>query len=161
MPPESYAPTRVTMAGRCFRGNRSMTDLDRLQQLIGARHPCIAIGTVEEDYVLKMLVNVAVEAGREMLCWTVTRGVYDGLVSGQPPVPHTEHPAAALAHLCDRGPAGAAGVGVLGVVGHLKGGRAQRARREGSDAVSSRGGGMGLMDPGGELSAALAGVPAR
>ena len=138
-----------------------MTDLERLQQLIVARHPCIAIGTVEEDYVLKMLVNASVEVGREMLCWSVTRGVYDGVISGQPPVPHTEHPAAALTHLCDRGPAGAAVVVMLDLVGHLKDERTQRACREAIDAVAARGGQIVLIDAECELPAGIAAVATR
>ena len=62
-----------------------MTDLERLQRLIDARHPCVAVETVEEDYVLKLLAHACVEAGREMHCWSVTRGVYDGLVAGSRP----------------------------------------------------------------------------
>ena len=54
-----------------------MTDRDRLQQLIAARHSCLTIATSDEEYVLIQLREIAIETGREIWQWTVTDGLRD------------------------------------------------------------------------------------
>jgi hypothetical protein len=76
-----------------------MTDRVRLEQLILAHHSCLTVTTVEEEHFLQLLCTIAVEAGRQMLQWTVTDGLRDSLLNGSPPIQQTEHPAAALYHL--------------------------------------------------------------
>lgn len=79
-----------------------MTDQQRIQQLMKARHPCVTIVTPEEEYALRVMRDVAMESGGELLVWTVIRGVHDGLVADSPAIKDTEHPAAALYYLAQR-----------------------------------------------------------
>src|SRR5438552_2264347 len=75
------------------------TDQERLEQLFLAEHPCIAILTCEEEAAMDVVRSAAVEAGREMLQWSVTQGVRDGLLAESAAVTDSEHPAAALFYL--------------------------------------------------------------
>ena len=50
-------------------------DRDELDRLITARHACIAISTPEEEYVLTMVRELAVERGQELWVWSVTQGL--------------------------------------------------------------------------------------
>ena len=72
-----------------------MTDRERLEQLIRSRHPLITIVTNEEAYALGLVRETALAMGRDLRLWSIIGGVRDGLVSGTPPIPETEHPAAA------------------------------------------------------------------
>ena len=81
-----------------------MTDQEHLKQLILSRHPCIAIATHDEHYVLSVLRQVAAERGVEMWLWSVTLGWRDGLVADGPPVAETEHPAAAMYYVANLPP---------------------------------------------------------
>ena len=51
-----------------------MTDRQQLEHLIVSRHPCIAINTFEEDYVLRLVRQIAVERGIEFYEWSVKIG---------------------------------------------------------------------------------------
>src|SRR3954452_8224845 len=82
-------------AGRGMR----LTDEERFTALLRARHPAIAIVTPEEEDALDVVLRAAVEAGLDLLLWSNSRGVRDGLLEGGPGIPDTEHPAAALFHL--------------------------------------------------------------
>src|SRR4051794_16908936 len=72
------------------------SDAQRLTELLDARHACVSITTFEEGYALQVLNEVAVARGVNVRVWSVTVGLRDGLVAGAPPVPDTDHPAAAL-----------------------------------------------------------------
>ncbi len=106
-----------------------MTDRERLEQLIRSRHPLITIVTNEEAYALGLVRETALAMGRDLRLWSIIGGVRDGLVSGTPPIPETEHPAAAIYHLTHQleNP----GVCVtLDLAGHLKDERTQRILRD-------------------------------
>jgi hypothetical protein len=74
-------------------------DEDRFLPLLRARHPAISILTPEEEDALDVVLRAAVELGLDVLLWSNSRGVRDGLLEGGPGIPDTEHPAAALYHL--------------------------------------------------------------
>ena len=115
-----------------------MTDLQHIDQLISARHPCLAVATFEEDYVLRLLRHVAVERGRDMWMWTITNGVCDGLLADTPPVPDTDHPAAALFHFArqQRESHKQALFVTVDLADHLKDGRTLRLLREAIDRIA-------------------------
>ncbi|RNC80415.1 MAG: AAA family ATPase [Phycisphaera sp.] len=75
-----------------------MSDLERLERLIGSDRPLITVQTFEEAYALDLVREAAMKEGG-LLVWTVLSGVYDGLVAGEEPVRDTTNPAAALYHL--------------------------------------------------------------
>ena len=105
-----------------------MEDLERLVQLIRARHACITIITREEDESLELVRHAAVEAQRGMWLWSNSRGLRDGLMAGSEAVTGSEHPAAAITYLLGmRIP----GVGVLvDLAGHLKDAKTLRLLRD-------------------------------
>jgi AAA+ superfamily predicted ATPase len=76
-----------------------VTDEERFQSLLRARHPVIVVTTTEEEDALDVVLRAAVEVGVDVLIWSNSRGVRDGLLEGGPGIPDTEHPAAALYHL--------------------------------------------------------------
>lgn len=105
------------------------TDQQALERLIAARHPCIAIATMEERYALELVRCAAVNQGRRLLLWSIVGGVRDGLVSGTPPIPETEHPAGALYYLSQQ--LGEPTVAVtLDLAGHLRDERTLRLLRD-------------------------------
>src|SRR5437763_14077739 len=79
-----------------------MNDTDRMTQLLTARHPCVTMLTYEETEAIGVVRGAARKAGLDLLEWSVSTGLRDGLAAAAPLVPNTEHPAAALAYLCDR-----------------------------------------------------------
>jgi hypothetical protein len=105
------------------------TDLDRLTRLLKARHACIYLPTYEEDHALTVVRACAAEQGHELLTWTVTRGVADGMLEGDSPVADTANPAAALTHL-NLHAAPRTVVAMLDLAGHLKDDRVLRCLRE-------------------------------
>src|SRR4051794_35349374 len=120
-------------------------DQSELDRLIAARHTCISITTPEEDYVLALLGEIAVERGMEMSVWSVTTGLREGLLSGATPAAGTEHPAAALYTISQGGPQLPQGQTpgmyvMLDLAGHLKDERTMRALREAVAKVSASGG---------------------
>ena len=76
-----------------------MKDSERLQSLLAAHYPCITLTTHEEDDALEMVLNVAIELSMPAVMWSQSRGVRDAILRDAPPVPDSEHPAAALYHL--------------------------------------------------------------
>ena len=114
-----------------------MTDQQRFEQLVLARHPCVHIVTYEEDYALQTVRHAAVANGWDCWMWTVTGGLRDALLEGARAVADTEHPAAALYHLC-QGRGGTRGLFVmLDLAAHLKDERTLRTLRE---AIAKLGG---------------------
>jgi len=79
-----------------------MNDTDRMTQLLTARHPCVTILTYEEAQAISVVRGAAGKVTLDLLEWSVSTGLKDGLAAAAPVVPNTEHPAAALAYLCDR-----------------------------------------------------------
>lgn len=137
-----------------------MTDREGLEHLIVSRHPCIAIATHDEPYVLTLLREVAVERGAEMWVWSVTQGWREGLLAGSPPVAETEHPAAAMFYLAHLPPKARMYV-ALDLAGHLKDERTLRATREALQKIESFGGNLILIDANEDLPAGLDRVASR
>src|SRR5215207_6908897 len=121
------------------------SDRDRLEQLLKSRHACVSVVTYEEEYVLQLLSEVALERGMELRVWSVTYGLRDGMVAGTPPVPDSEHPAAALYLLGQERPQRGLYV-MLDLAGHLKDGRTRRAFREAVSKLGNTGSHLVLVD---------------
>ena len=138
-----------------------MTDLEQINQLITARHPCLAFSTFEEEYVLGLLRQVAVERGWDLWLWSITRGVSDGLVADSPPVLNTEHPAAALYHFARQQPHKQAMYVMLDLADHLKDGRTLRLLREAVERAERTGGTLALVDHQDELPPVVGALATR
>jgi len=134
-----------------------MTDRDRLEQLIKARHACLTVATTDEEYVLIHLREIAIELNREIWQWTVTDGLRDALLDGEREVPQTDHPAAALYHLT-RNTTGASFCVMLDLPGHLKDERTLRTLRETIEYFNRTGGTLVLIHASGEIPPAIAAV---
>ena len=134
-----------------------MSDRERLQQLLSARHPCVAITTADEEYALIHLREIALEAGREMWQWTITDGLRDSLLQGGTIVHQTEHPAAALYHIA-RNVNGAPLCAMLDLPGHLKDERTLRTLRETIEQFDRTGGTLVLIHPSCDLPPAVTAV---
>jgi len=76
-----------------------MTDRERLDQLITARHPCVAILTPEESHALDVVREAALERSLDLSIWSITTGLHGGIIDPPQTIPDTENPAAALFHL--------------------------------------------------------------
>ena len=138
-----------------------MTDFDHFNQLITARHSCIAVSTFEEDYVLGLLRQLAVERGWEIWLWSVTTGVRDGLIADSPPVLNTDHPAGALYHFSRNTPHKPGLYVMTDLADHLKDGRTLRLLREAIDRLAHVGGTMVLIDHQEELPPVIASLATR
>ncbi len=127
-----------------------VTDQERFSQLVQARHPCVSILTYEEDYALSVVREAVVEQGWEMMLWTVTSGLRDGLIENSASIANTEHPAGALCHLCqDRAKKGV--YVMLEFAGHLKDERTLRTLREAIAQMARCNGTLVLIDQNDEL----------
>jgi len=137
-----------------------VTDRQRLEQLLLTRHPCVAVQTFEEEYVLGLLSETAVERGWDLWMWTVSHGLRDGLLAGSPSVPDTEHPAAALFLLGrDRRKQGI--YVMLDLAGHLKDERTLRVLREAIARLSEGGSQVVLIDHEEKLPDVICAIAAR
>jgi len=88
------------MVGLLKKGSASaMSNEERLERLLRCRHVCISIVTLEEDYALGLVRDVAMKLGGPLYMWSLSGGVQDGLLSGTPPVPDTADPVNGLVHL--------------------------------------------------------------
>lgn len=81
-----------------------MGDRELFERLIHAGHPLISIYTSEEEYVLALVREVALDmtrdlAGLGLWQWSVASGLRDGLVESGKRLSGTEHAAVALAQL--------------------------------------------------------------
>src|SRR5688572_10578284 len=156
----SVTSDKITPTGRERIEKRGMTDQEHLQQLIIARHPCVAVATHDEHYMLSVIRQLAVERGMEMWLWSVTLGWRDGLLADSPPVAETEHPAAAMYYIAHLPPKARIYV-TLDLVGHLKDERTLRTMREALQKVDAFGGSLILLDATEDLPPALAAVATR
>ncbi len=133
-----------------------MTDTERLTQLFDAQHTCISILTLEEEEAMDVVRNAALDRGLEVLIWSVTQGVRDGLLAKPPIVMDSEHPSAALYYLSTLK---RRLVAVLfDVSDHLKDPRVLRMLRETIDQIADYRGHLILIDHAGELPPAIAAV---
>lgn len=122
-----------------------LSDTDRFEQLITARHSCVSIISPEESHALSIVGDVALRRQCDYLIWSVTRGVRDGLIADSPPVPDTDHPAAALFHL-SRHLKKRSIIVALDLGGHLKDERVVRALRDLLVAVGNTNSTLVLID---------------
>jgi len=121
-----------------------MNDQRRLEVLFQGRHPCITIATHEEPYVLALVRGVALQAPDPFLIWKINGGLRDGLLSDQPPIPETEHPAAALYYLFQKQERRV--MLMLDLAPHLKDGRTLRLLRDLIEQCHASGGRLILVD---------------
>ena len=130
-----------------------MTDTDRMTQLLTARHSCVTMLTYEESEAIGVVRAAAGKAGLELLEWSVSTGLRDGLAAAAPVVPNTEHPAAALAYLCERDQRMT--VAFCDLAAHLKDERVMRLLRELIARCAKSGGCVVLIDQATEMPAAI------
>jgi ATP-dependent 26S proteasome regulatory subunit len=123
-----------------------MTDRESLEELFLARHPLVAIQTFEEEYVLTVLGELAIERQLDMWIWSATEGMRDGLLSDSPAVADTEHAAAALYWLTQQQTQRAGLFVFCDLAGHLKDERTLRCLREASDRLAHAGSQLVLLD---------------
>lgn len=118
----------VAIGGPDGENHGSMTDQQRLEQLLLAEHPCLTVQTVEEMDMLRLVAQAALETQREMVVWSSSQGVRDGLLAKSNPAAETEHPAGALYHLAlSEHPRI---IVMLDLAGHLKDERTLRLLRD-------------------------------
>jgi SpoVK/Ycf46/Vps4 family AAA+-type ATPase len=122
-----------------------MTDRERLQQLIVARHPLVVVATGDEFYMLGLLRQLAADRGCELWLWSVTLGWRDGLRADAPPIPDTDHPAGAMHYVANLPPQPRLYV-TLDLAGHLKDERTLRAMREAVHKIEAFGGTLVMVD---------------
>lgn len=72
------------------------SDSQRLEQLFRTHHALVTVQTFEEEYVLTLLRELAVQVQCELWTWSATDGLREGLLSGSAPLADTEHAAAVL-----------------------------------------------------------------
>lgn len=138
-----------------------MSDRERFEQLLAARHSCVLMRTYEEDYALSIVRNTAIERGQDMWLWTISMGLRDGLIANGPVIADTDHPAAALYHICKDDLKGL--FVLLDVSGHLKDERTRRMLREAQEkALRSNGSSMlVLIDASDDLPAVISATSTR
>lgn len=122
-----------------------MTDRESLEELFLARHPLVVVQTFEEEYVLTVLGELAVDRQLDMWTWSASEGMHDGLLSGSPAVADTEHAAAALYWILQQSQRPSLFV-FCDLVGHLKDERTLRCLREAADRVAQSGSQLILLD---------------
>jgi len=130
-----------------------MNDLQRLEQLIHARHACISVITHEETYTMDLVKQLAQKLKRPLWVWSIIRGVHEPFRPESLPIKDTEHPAAALYHF---------GVNenramcvMLDLAEHLKESRTLRLLRDAIDRFRTGGGHLILIDCRDELPAVV------
>lgn len=125
-----------------------MSDQRRLRQLLRSRHTCICISTLEEDYALEVVRDVAMGLGRELWVWCAAGGLRDGLIAGSPPIGNTEGAAEALRTVTTR--PGAAIYAMLDLAPHLQNAKALRCLREALRRIGDAEKSLILIDADGE-----------
>ena len=131
-----------------------MTDRQRLQQLLRAKHPCIFIPTFEEDHAMSLLRDVALEAASGLRAWSYSLGVHDAMLDDPRPEKDTEHPAAGLYYLLSHNTAGV--VVLMDIVEHLSDARVLRMLRDLVEMARTVRGHVVLVDHRDTLPAVLA-----
>ncbi|MFA5864530.1 MAG: AAA family ATPase [Phycisphaerae bacterium] len=121
-----------------------MTDQEKLELLLRARHSCVSITTFEEDYALGLVRNVAEQCRRGLWIWSANRGIRDGLRDDGMPVADTEHPAAALYYYGVR--ENSSICVMLDLAEHLKDPRTLRVLRELIELFQQGGGCLIMID---------------
>ncbi len=120
------------------------SDRERIETILAARHPCVAITTEEEADALLLVRDAAMGAKLDLWVWSVLDGVYDGLISEPTTVKETENPAAALYYFASLDkPALCV---LLDLAPHLEDARTLRALRDAIEQRRHHGGHIVLID---------------
>lgn len=121
------------------------SDLQRLERLLKSSScSAVSICTNDEDEALQLVRDAAMGVKADLLVWSVTQGLREGLVSGAEAMPETENPAAALFKLSQMG--GPAIVATLDLAQHLEDPRTLRAWREALSQMERVGGKLVMID---------------
>jgi AAA+ superfamily predicted ATPase len=128
-------------------------DRHALADLISRRHACIFVPSREENEVLGLVRDYALRQPVDLRIWTVIDGLRDGIVYDQPPIPETQHPAAALFYL-KRQEKKSLTV-ALDLIAHLKDDRTLRLARELIQAYAANESTLILIDHQDELPPVL------
>src|SRR5688500_249170 len=131
----------------------AMTDRERLERLLTSGHTCVSILTYEAQEAMPIVRAAAAELGREVMEWSVVRGIRDSQASGGATVSDTDHPAAALFWLSTVNRSLI--VVMFDLIGHLKEERTMRALRETLAAFERNGSQLILIDQATQLPPAL------
>ncbi len=75
-----------------------MSDREAIAKLLAARHACISIVTDEQTFALENLYRVAIDMGKDVREWAISRGLTVGPVTNGRGIKDTEDPASALAY---------------------------------------------------------------
>ncbi len=70
--------------------------VSQFEKLLNGRHPCMIIVTPEESFALGIIREAVLRTPLICKVWKINGGLRDGLISDHPPIPDTEHAAAAL-----------------------------------------------------------------
>lgn len=135
-------------------------DIAEVVRSIRAGHALLTMPTFEEDYALEVLRASAGEVKYDLLTWSITSGIQDGLVAESAPIADTTHPAGALVHLAQSRPARTVVV-MLDLVPHLEDERTLRCLREAVSALARRESAIVLVDHQYELPPVVAGTAIR
>jgi SpoVK/Ycf46/Vps4 family AAA+-type ATPase len=120
-------------------------DQQRFEHLLNARHRCVVVISNEEDYALSIVRHAALQLGRRIRTWSIIGGVHDGIVSDTPPIPETEHAAAALFLLTKDMEPGDVCI-ALDIAEHLKDARTLRLLRDMLRKLYETGSSLVLID---------------
>ncbi len=110
-----------------------MNPAETLEALVRTGNPCVRMVTVEEEEALQAARDAAMRLGRDVVMWTATMGVHEGLLGGPggaapTPMANTENAAAGLWAMGRMGK-GAVFI-TLDLTGHLGDPRTLRAWRD-------------------------------
>ncbi|MFQ5411488.1 MAG: AAA family ATPase [Phycisphaerae bacterium] len=121
-----------------------MNDQQHLEALILGRHPCITLATNDEPYAVSLVRQIVLHIPHQLRIWSINGGIRDGLIADQPPVPETEHPAAALYYFLQQHQVGV--LLMLDLAPHLKDSRTLRLLRDLIEHCRTDGGRLLLFD---------------
>jgi AAA+ superfamily predicted ATPase len=137
------------ISGDANGGNLAMDDVERLVTLINSGSTCILICTHEEDDALDVVRWAATDLRRDLLLWSLSYGVRDGLVQDSPAEAETATPEGGL---CQLGCAEGKPVCVtLDLAHHLKQGATLRLLRDTIRRIQKNDGVLIMIDHEGKL----------
>jgi AAA+ superfamily predicted ATPase len=126
----------------------------RLQRALSAGHACVHVVTTEEAHAIET-INASIP-GRIVWVWhwSVTRGLYPGMIEDSRGVDETEHPAAALTYLTQHVQEPTVAV-FADLADHLEDARTRRALRDAIHHLRRHKGTLVLVEPDHQLPAVI------